>query len=357
MVVLGRIDKKWLENYNSFKEYVIENAKLPSSGMSSSLGVDLYGWFRNQRNSYKSGKLSQDKVSLLNNIVEGVLEKNIRDTNVDLYIKYGNDTGDKYNPNVVYLYKNDAVDFNMLKYCVGKGIQSLKELLASVNNGVNMEKLLHMVMQRVYELPEYCYCSLYCAIIKAKDLSSLYLEDSQRFVDYHVNGIKNLKTNCDAVLSSARISKRRRELLSAYYGLDTGRCCSLREVATRYNISIETVRSSISGALGVIRDFMESGSYGSLFENCTLSNPYEADFSSINSMSVRTFRCLKRMGINSFKELHDYLISVSKNDDSVYSGGLSTIRNMGVVSAREVCDIARKYGIYDKVFGITEEIV
>lgn len=212
-------------------------------------------------------------------------------------------------------------------------------------------------MQRVYELPEYCYCSLYCAIIGVKDLSSLYLEDSQRFVDYHIKDIKNFKTNCDTVLSSARISKRRRELLSAYYGLDTGKGCSLREVAERYNISIETVRSSISGALRVIRGFVKSGSYGIQFENCELSNPYEADFNYINSMSVRTFNCLKRMGINSFKDLHEYLISVSKNDDSAYSGGLSTVRNMGVVSAREVCDTARKYGIYDKVFGITEEVV
>lgn len=212
-------------------------------------------------------------------------------------------------------------------------------------------------MQKVYELPEYCYCSLYCAIIEAKGLLSLYLEDSQRFLDYHVRGIKNLKTNCDNVLSSARISERRRELLSAYYGLDTGKGCSLREVAERYNISIETVRSSISGVLRVIRGFVKSGSYGIQFENCALSNPYEADFNSINSMSVRTFHCLKRMGINSFKDLHEYLISVSKNDDSAYSGGLSTVRNMGVVSAKEVCEIARKYGIYDKVFGVTEESV
>lgn len=139
---MDRVDIRWLENYNSFKEYVTKNAKMPSLGMSSSIGVNLYSWFRNQRNSYKSGKLSQDKVSLLNDIVEGVLEKNARDTNVDLYIKYGSDTGDRYNPNVAYLYKNDAVDFNTLKYCVGKCIHSLKELLSSIDNGVNVEKTI-----------------------------------------------------------------------------------------------------------------------------------------------------------------------------------------------------------------------
>lgn len=180
---MDRVDKRWLENYNSFKEYVTKNANTPSLNTSSSFGVNLYGWFRNQRNSYKSGKLSQDKVSLLNDIVEGMLEKSARDINVDLYVKYNSDTGDRYNPNVAYLYKNDAVDFNTLKYCVGKGIHSLKELLSSIDNGVNVEKLLHRVMQRVYDSPEYCYCSLYCAIIGVKDLSSLYLEDSQRFVD------------------------------------------------------------------------------------------------------------------------------------------------------------------------------
>lgn len=99
---MNKNEKHWLENYNSFKEYVTENAKMPSLGTSSSFGVDLYGWFRNQRDFYKSGKLSQDKVLLLNNIVEGILEKNVRNTNVDLYIKYGSDIGDK---NMEYMIK------------------------------------------------------------------------------------------------------------------------------------------------------------------------------------------------------------------------------------------------------------
>lgn len=44
---MNKNEKHWLENYNSFKEYVTENAKMPSLGTSSSFGVDLYGWFRN----------------------------------------------------------------------------------------------------------------------------------------------------------------------------------------------------------------------------------------------------------------------------------------------------------------------
>lgn len=54
------------------------------------------------------------------------------------------------------------------------------------------------------------------------------------------------------------------------------------------------------------------------------------------------------MGITSFNDLHDYIISVSKSNDSAYSGGLSIIRNMGAVSTREICEIARNYGIYDR---------
>ena len=354
---MSRFDSRWLENYNSFKEFVTENIKMPSVGACSPIGVDLCDWFRNQRNSYRSGKLSQDKVSMLNDIIEGILEKNVRDVNIDLYLKYKVVEDDRYNPDVVYLYKNGAVDFNTLKYCVGKGICSLSELLLSIDNSVRAERLLYGVMEKLHGLPEYCYCSLYCAIIEVKGLVPLYSENSKKFMDYHIEGMKNIKTNREEVLTSARISKRRRELLEAYYGLDTGKGCSLKEVATRYNISVETVRSSISGALRVIRNFIECGSYDGLFEDFVLENPYEADFSSFSSISVRTFNCLKRCGINSFKELHEYLVSSYKSEYGAYLGGLRSIRNMGAVSAKEICEIARNYGIYDKVFGMLEEMV
>lgn len=42
-VFMGKMDKRWLENYNSFKEYVTKNANIPSLDTSSSLGVNLGG--------------------------------------------------------------------------------------------------------------------------------------------------------------------------------------------------------------------------------------------------------------------------------------------------------------------------
>lgn len=349
---MSRSEEHWLENYNSFKDYVTENIKMPSVGDFSPTGVDLCGWFRNQRNSYRNGKLSQDKVSMLNDIVKGILEKPVRDVNIDLYLKYRVVSGDKYNPDVVYLYKKGAIGSKTLSYCIGKGIHFLKELLLSVGSGAKSEKLLYMIMQTLYELPEYCYCSLYCDIIDVKGLSFLYLEDSKKFIDHYINGMKNFKMNYKCVVSSVRISERRRELLEAYYGLDTDKGRSLKDVATIFDISVATVKRSIDSVISTIRNFMKCGSYDDSFENFVLDNPYEADFSSFTSISKRTFNCLKRSGINSFKDLHDYLVSVFNRDNSAYSGGLSTIRNMGVVSAKEICEIARKYGVYDKVFVI-----
>lgn len=42
-VIMDIVDKRWLENYNSFKEYVTKNANMPSLDTSSSLGVNLGG--------------------------------------------------------------------------------------------------------------------------------------------------------------------------------------------------------------------------------------------------------------------------------------------------------------------------
>lgn len=353
---MSRSEEHWLENYNSFKDYVTENIKMPSVGDFSPTGVDLCGWFRNQRNSYRNGKLSQDKVSMLNDVVKGILEKPARDVNIDLYLKYRVASGDKYNPDVVYLYKKGAIGSKTLNYCIGKGIHFLKELLLSVGSGAKSEKLLYMIMQTLYELPEYCYCSLYCDIIDVKGISFLYLENDKKFIDYYINGMKNFKANYNHVISSVRISERRRELLEAYYGLDTDRGRSLKDVATMFDISVATVDRSISGVINTIRNFMKCGSYADLFEDLVLKNPYEADFSSFSSISVRTFNCLKRGGINNFKELHEYIVSSYKSEYGAYLGGLRSIRNMGEVSAKEICEIARNYGIYDKVFGMLEEM-
>lgn len=340
---MSKFNECWLENYESFKSYVLLNCKMPSKEDKSVTGLDLRDWFIRQKFLYKQDKLSSNRISMFNDIAEGILEKPVRDVNIDLYLKYRVASGDKYNPDVVYLYKKGAIGSKTLNYCIGKGIHFLKELLLSVGSGAKSEKLLYMIMQTLYELPEYCYCSLYCDIIDVKGLSFLYLEDSKKFIDHYINGMKNFKMNYKCVVSSVRISERRRELLEAYYGLDTDKGSSLKDVATIFDISVTTVERSIDSVISTIRNFMKCGSYNDSFENFVLDNPYEADFSSFTSISKRTFNCLTRSGINSFKDLHDYLVSVSNRDDSAYSGGLSTIRNMGVVSAKEICEIARKY--------------
>jgi hypothetical protein len=61
-------DEKWIQNCNNLKKFVEINNKLPSDHSKNKVEKSLGQWYRDQRKHYKKGKLSLDKIKLLESI-------------------------------------------------------------------------------------------------------------------------------------------------------------------------------------------------------------------------------------------------------------------------------------------------
>lgn len=64
---MGYIKPEWLERYNNLKEFYTEKNRFPK--YSEIYKGSLVGsWYNNQKNLYKTGRLNEDKINLLNKI-------------------------------------------------------------------------------------------------------------------------------------------------------------------------------------------------------------------------------------------------------------------------------------------------
>lgn len=87
---MSNANEVWLTKYNIFKDYVVSNAKLPSSNIKFPNGSDLQQWYSSQRYRFRKGKLDDEKIKLLNSIIGGILVSSASSINVGIYFKYGN---------------------------------------------------------------------------------------------------------------------------------------------------------------------------------------------------------------------------------------------------------------------------
>lgn len=189
-------EEKWLANYESFRTYVMSNAKMPGSAVKSSIGTSLEGWYRNQKDKYNEGKLGKNEVFLFNRVVPGMLEKSVQEINLELYLRYRKCLYDKYNPEVVHLYRKCAIDYSFAKECIARGKYTLVDILQSYKNP---DELLHHCLKAIYGLPNMSICQLYCYIIGEKGIFELYLKDNHRFIDYYVVVLNNFNNDYNKI--------------------------------------------------------------------------------------------------------------------------------------------------------------
>jgi hypothetical protein len=57
------LNQEWDNNYNILIKFIAENNKLPSTNMSK-----IYNWIQNQKQLYKKGILSNERVNRINQI-------------------------------------------------------------------------------------------------------------------------------------------------------------------------------------------------------------------------------------------------------------------------------------------------
>ena len=351
-------EEKWLANYESFKSYIVSNTKMPGSNVKSSIGTSLEGWYRNQKDKYNEGKLAKNEVFLFNKIVPGMLEKSVQEINLELYLRYRKCVYDKYNPEVVHLYRKCAIDYSFAKECIVRGKYTLVDILQSYKNP---DELLHHCLKAIYNLPNMGICQLYCYIIGERGVSELYLKDSHRFIDYYVIVLNNFNNDYNKIAEILKLTPRDVGIINMYCA-----GCTQEEIGKKYNITRERVKQIFAKSVRRMRSLAVYNDSGTCtfggdttgfgepevkdIDKSKMVNPYTQSFESMSVLSVRSFNCLRRMNIHNFEDLHNFLVSVDVGATGNYIGGLSKVRNLGARSAKEVYDLSVELGVADRVF-------
>lgn len=361
-------DERWLENYKSFKEYIILNAKLPDTVyIKSGVGTSIRGWFSNQRDLFKQGKLSKEKVNLLNQISNGIIIKPYKEIDRDLFIHYKKVIFDKYDPDILFLYKKGIISEDIFNSCILSNAYLLSQVLGKFSDKRKQQiNLLYSCMKDICSLPRLGVCYLCATVVASTDFVYLYLEDKHRFVDYYSIVFKNFESDIKFIIKGLNLPKEYIDIIDLYYGISSNipLGLSMVEIGNRCGMTGEKVRSILHNTLGRISKLAKYDAEGNcIFGKQELSNiskgtekdPYLISLYALGSLgylSVRTFNCLHRAGIHNYKELREYLISVYDGVSGSYASGLKTIHNLGSKCASEICEAAKKLGIEERVFNI-----
>lgn len=373
---MNKHEEKWLANYRSFKEYVIANAKIPDKNVKSITGTNLFGWFVNQRHSFKTCSLDSNKVLLLNKITDNILEKSISDVNLDLYLSCKQVEYDKYNPEMVYLYRQGMLDKSLARYCVNTKSFTLSEIVESmVKSHKNSEELLYKYVSSICEIPEYGYVRLFCSLLNTDitgsvyngDIVPVYLKDKYKFMDFITLCLKDFKNDFNTAVEMLKLPNKDLAIIDMFFGLSSGIACSKKAVGDKYGLSGERVRQILSHQLFRLSRIIHYDNNGKcLFdklyldcdERCTfnieseeaLMHPYVTNFEEFGVLSTMVINVLKRIKVNNFKELHEFLVSVYDGVSEDYIQGLTKIRYLGRTKAKELYDLSIQLGIKEKVF-------
>lgn len=362
-------DERWLENYKSFKEYIILNAKLPDNVyIKSGVGTSIRGWFSNQRDLFKQGKLSKEKVNLLNQISNGIIIKPYKEIDRDLFINYKKVIFDKYDPDILFLYRKGIISEDIFNSCILSNAYLLSQVLEKFRDKRKQQiNLLYSCMKDICSLPRLGICYLCATVVATTDFVYLYLEDKHRFVDYYSVVFKNFESDVKFIIKGLNLPKENIDIIDLYYGISSNNPLemSMVEIGNRCGMTGEKARSIFHSTLRKIANLSKYNAEGKcVFGKQELSNvssgeiegdPYTmplSDFGRLGYLSVRTFNCLHRSGIHNYKELREYLISVYDGASDSYISGLKTIRKLGSKCANEIYETAKKVGIAKKVFSI-----
>ena len=360
-------DERWLENFNSFMEYIISNAKIPTNEfVESSNGTGLSAWFKNQRRNFKLGKLPEERVNLLNQIYNGILVKPIRDINKGLFACYKKFNFNKYDPDIVYLYRKRLISEDIFNSCIASKAYLLSQILERYRSSRKKQiHLLYSCMKDICNLPKLGICYLCTTVVTGTDLVDLYLEDKHKFVDYYSVVFRNFENDIELIIKDLKLPQKYIDVIDLYYGISSDKPLSLSmvDIGNMCGIEVSKVKAILARSL---RKIMSKAVYDSngkctyrkpdlSFISDTGVDPYSMSIYELAGhglFSVRAFNCLSRNNIHSFKELRDYLVSVYDGVSSNYVSGLLTIRNLGSRCAQEIYNIAKISGIEKKVFDI-----
>jgi hypothetical protein len=242
-------DKRWLDNFNSMRDYATNNLEMPEPGIKSSTGTDLYNWERNQRTAYKSGKLSEQKIKCLNNFIPDFFSKNQRE--IELYLKKSVKLNVRsFNPNVHQLYQLGLISEDKLNTYLLTGSLYLSSIikmeLSAGKSSKNklLENLIYALSKTEKGIPEFCWYSLYSDLYYVNILQ-VYLNGEDAFKEL-TKRVTNLKNIYPEIIK--RLRNQYGNILSMRYGIE----CSMPHTLDMLAYHFDITRSKASKKLEII---------------------------------------------------------------------------------------------------------
>lgn len=352
----GKCDSKWVENFKCLTGYIDKYNKLPKDGIASSLGTDLNSWLRYQKRYFKNGTMERWKIEMFEEYDKGVLTKTAREFDNSLICSRPiNIPNKEYDITVVELFS--------------KGIISSSDYIKFVRNNqfyfsdiikVNGSKADIFIkgIRLIGDIPDYKWCGFYCILFCDESPESLYLKDKGEFINYYCKEFRKLESKYFTIIEpNINYTERENIIINMYFGL-SGKRLSLHDIAKMFDVTCERVRQIAYKTARKTRIFLYG--YGVLNDKedaVTVSDYCEVEDDEIDyytcslsllGLSTRACNCLKREGVDSLKELHEFLME--NNYGVPVMDRLLFIRNLGRRCREEICDVVAKYGLTDKVF-------
>ena len=301
---MNKPNATWSSNLRALQLFIKRNNRMPKSGeqaINEETGTNLLGWYQNQVHQYKSGKLSQGRLLILNTQLgdkwyEGVSYlNNIIVLNAPLEKLYPNISDEFLNISVISMYKQGMVDKQKAINLLQRNITHLFKVYKS-----NPELCTIDNLKKGFYLPEYGYCCLYQAVKGYKSfiyvIQKNELEYLKKFVAmYRKTGSSLLEKNGLLTTVKCRIFDRMSET----------------ETSEKLNIPVNSVKAQIVKAVKLL-----SAEYD-LYLFKTTDHNWKVKYSSIKDIGISDslYNELRSMGYKIVYDFYNFYDRASSSDN------------------------------------------
>lgn len=317
----------WSSNLRALQLFIKRNNRMPKSGeqaINKETGTNLLGWYQNQVHQYKSGKLLQGRLIILNTQLgdkwyEGVTYlNNVIMQNMPLQRLYPNVKDEGYNLSVITLYEKGVFDKK-------KAISLLQHNICHLYDVFNSEPELCTIdnFKKCFSLPEHGYCSLYQSVKRYRNF--IYVVQNNEFKElkdfitmYRKTGTSLLKKNNLLPTIKCRFFDR----------------MSVTETSEYLGVSRDTIKLRVNNAVRLLSQ--EYNRYIDLKENNKSS---ELSLKNMG-LSAVSFNALMKAGFRTLSDFEQFYKSANSLEDIKLkiTEYLKTnkIKNLGVKAVDEL---------------------
>lgn len=358
---MNKYDIKWESNFNTFKEYINKNHKLPDETILTSYGNSLYNWFRCERRKYKNNTLHEERVAKFNSILNGILSMSNYEITGYLFRDVVLEKRE-YNPDINYLLENGIIDIEFYNNCVNKKIYYLEDIL-NLSDKSKKEKndLVLGYARTIKDLPRDGYCYLYCFLV-GEEPYVLYTLNRSYFMNYYCMVFKQFCNDYSKILSVGSLTEMKIKVIDSYFGISGNECRNFSEIARYLDRSNDRIRQLFIHAIRKLRFVVKYNEKGEWIYKVSTENEVKEKNTDYFKMSVWDIPYLEnhsktvlwRAGIHSYSELHEYLLKGIDEDIPLVESLLrlkhDCVSTFGITTLVNIVSVAYRVGIEERVF-------